>query len=500
MPSYNLTERSWIPVLLKDGTSTEVSLLGAIEGASGIARISGNPLEAAVLHRLLLAIALRVSAPKDPGEWLKLWADRGALMHAMSNYLRANTEAFDLYSRERPFAQNPRLPPPTRTPAELVYERARGNNPVFLDGSVVADPKTLSSDQAARSLLVAHAFGGSGTGGLNPLNGNKKDTMYAGPLCARMIALLEGEDLSETLLLNLTVGQKAGQPCWERTQKDTPMQTRPEGLCDLYTRATRNILLEPSPDGEYCERVVIAMGESVLSEEGSDDDPLIPRYFSKVDKKFKALRVNPAKALWRNSQVLLVPEATDVEKPLASIALLRVLIISRGAMKERGEIRLRAIGVAANAQGPVTDLWLDESLSFSLGLFSPGNGYQSLLSLVEKAESEANTLRRQLSTFAARYVSNGGGSPDPKDLSRLIEEICPGLNSYWMSLAPEGERLALDPPEPEAWNKRVVKVRQRAYQEAIDQLPVDGRRLRAQFSQQNVDDKEEKRKKEKQTI
>ena len=498
MPTYNLTERKWIPVLMKDGTTADVSLLDAFEGSSRIARVSGNPLEVAVLHRLLLAIALRVSAPSHSGEWLKLWQDRDQFMEAVGVYLRTNAGLFDLYSSERPFGQNPNLPAQTRSPAELVYEKARGNNPIFLDGSVVSDPRPLPSAQAARSMLVAHAFGGSGTGGINPLNGNKKDTMYAGPLCARMIALLEGQDLGETLLLNLTVGQKVGKPCWDRPFADAPKQTRPEGLCDLYTRATRNILLQPSQDGEYCVGVSMTMGEAVLSEEGSEDDPLIPRYFSKTDKKFKALRVNPGKALWRNSQVLLVPEATDAEKPLESIRHLRVLIYTRGALADRSEIRLRAIGVAANAQGPVTELWLDESLSFSLGLFSSGNGYQALLGLVNQAESEANTLRRQLSGFATRYISNRGGTPDPKDVSRLVEEICPGLSDFWLEISPRGERLALDLPDADIWSLDLQTVRRSVFNSAIGRLPADARRMRAQFSASETGGSNSKVKKDKQ--
>ena len=66
MPSYRLDTQPWIPVVLKTGTPAEVSLLDAIERAPGIRTIAGNPLEVAVLARLLVAIAHAVRQPQDP--------------------------------------------------------------------------------------------------------------------------------------------------------------------------------------------------------------------------------------------------------------------------------------------------------------------------------------------------------------------------------------------------------------------------------------------------
>jgi CRISPR system Cascade subunit CasA len=493
MPSFDLTNQPWIPVLMRDGTGRELSLLETIESASDIASISGNPLESAVLHRLLLAIAHRVRTPKDPGEWLEIWRNRQDFLQEMSAYVRGQKDKFDLYDPLRPFLQHPGLTDVSRTPAEIVYDRSQGNNPIFLDGSVVASPQPITSSRAARAVLVTHAFGGSGTGGLNPLNGNKKDTMYAGPLCARMIAVFEGESLDETILFNLVRGKVPGQPSWERPLCDAPKQTRSQGPCDLYTRATRNLRLAPSEDGKFCNGVAVVMGEGISSEEGSHDDPMIPVYLAK-DKKFKATRVDPGRALWRSSHALLIHETTDESRPLPAMDLISVLVVNRKLLEDRRAMRLRTLGVAANAQGPVTELWRDEALAFALSLFRDGNGYERLVSSIASAESEADTLRRQLYGFASRYVSDGGGVADPKDVARLIEEMSPSLNDFWMEIGPDGEKLALSLLDETEWKKRLVSARTTALNSAINRLAPDARRMRAQYvkSQGSTDSKNKK--------
>ncbi len=486
----------WIPVLYSGGQSRDVSLSELLRDANIISRIGGNPLEAAVLHRLVFAIAHRAIGKVDLKAWVELWKQRPTFITAMSDYLESNAELFDLYSETAPFAQHPGLPNPASTTALIVYDRAQGNNPIFFDGSVVKESKPLPSAVAARALLVTHAFGGSGTGGLNPLNGGKKDTMYAGPLCARMIAVLEGKSLADTILLNFAVGLSAGDPAWERKIESVPKQTRPNGLSDLYTRPTRNAKLCPDETGQLCVGVSVCMGEAVIGSEDVSDDPLVPVYFAKTDKKFKALRVSVDKALWRNMDVLLAPKSAAETRPLPSISRVAELLTYE-ELFDRGALRLRTMGVAANAQGPVSELWRDESLPFSLGMFSAKNGYQELVNALTKAESEANRLQTQLKDFAKQYLADGGGSPDPKDVARLVDELSSGSSDYWLDIGPQGELLALESQDEAAWSDRCEKARRSALQTAIEKLTPDARRYRSQFARSDQQAESQKRVKEK---
>ena len=481
MPTFDLLEQPWIPVLTKTSGQKLYSLKGIFEESEHITQLMGNPLEAAVCYRLLFAIAKSATDPRQPHEWLESWNDKEKFRISVLQYLQAQQTKFDLYDQKRPFLQNPNLSLGKRSPAELVYHRAKGNNPVFLDSSQTGDPRPINSGEAALGLLVLHAYGGSGTGGLNELNGSKKDTMYAGPLCARMIAVIEGSNLLETVLLNTVVGKQAGLPAWERPVCDVPKQTRSIGVCDIYTRPTRNIRLTPSQDGMQCVGVNIVMGEAVLQDEELRDDPLIPVYFARTDKKFKALRVHPGKALWRNANVLLAPNQTESRRSLYSVESIRGFVID-GEVDESLPARLRALGVAANAQGPVTDMWLDEALPLSLGLFSQDDAYPEIERALKAAEDVADKLSRKVRSFASRYLSNGGGSPDPKDVTKLTESLIGNGEEYWDAISPYGEQLALAPIEFSDWEARLDRTQADVYKRAVERLPLDSRRLRAQFA------------------
>ncbi len=295
MPEFNLDTERWIPVVWENGRESEVSLREALTSAMYIKRLAGTPPEVAVLSRLLLAIAHSVTSPKGPSEWLAIWNSRSALLSDMEEYVRRNAGSFDLYDEARPFGQHPGLPVPSGTPALLTYDRSRGNNPLFFDHSRVGQPSPIPSAQAPRGLLVNHAFGGSHPGGNHPLTGKDAGSVTAGPLCARAIALLEGENLEKTIALNLAPGRKAGQPAWARPVVDAPMASTSQGLADRYTRGTRFARLKPSEDGALCLAVSFSVGEPIPGDEDSVEDPMIPRYLAK-DKKVKPWRLSQDRA------------------------------------------------------------------------------------------------------------------------------------------------------------------------------------------------------------
>lgn len=490
MASYPLDRADWIQVEWLGPGPERVSLLEVIESAGKIHGLVGNPLEVAVIMRLLLAIAHRVRTPEDSYDWLDVWNSPDALLDGMENYVREHAAAFDLYNEKRPFGQHPGLPHPTATPAALSYDRSRGNNPVFLDGSQDEHRRAISSAEAARALLVSHAYGGSGTGGLNPLNDNKKDTMLAGPLCGRMVGYLEGENLAKTLVLNLASETQAGRPAWERPIVDIPSQTRPEGLADLYTRTTRAARLRPSEDGKHCLAVALYMGQALPTDETDATDPTMPRYVAK-DKKVKALRLSPDRASWRSAHILLMAHVQSESRPLRAIEQLRPLL-STDQFPRSQAVRLRLLGVAANCQGPVTEMWRDETLKFGLSVIADDARYEALRSAIDAAETTAARLVNRLSEFAKAYI---GGNPDPKAVNRLKDEAAPGLSDFWAEVGPEGERIALDDFDMTAWHQTLRDAADRAFRKAVERLPADARRFRAEFSRSEQAEIKESKKK-----
>jgi CRISPR system Cascade subunit CasA len=488
MPSYRLDLEPWIPVQWKDGRNGEVSLADIFRQAPLIRRIQGTPLEVAVLHRLIFAIFHRAHPLESSSSWLQAWDDRSAPLESATQYVsERGKECFDLYHRDRPFMQHPRLLPGDKPVAVLQYERAQGNNPVFLDASQEGDQLTISSATAARALLVNMAFGGSHPDKSNPLSTGKEDTMYAGPLCARLVVILEGSTLDQTLLLNRIIGEPVGRPAWERPMPDHPTSTESEGIADRYSRTTRFIRLRLSESGQECRSVALHMGERI--EEGDEpEDPMMPQYFAESDKKMKVQRLHADKALWRSSNVLLSMRPEDRKcRPARALAQFGELCAEY--IDPPVGINLRVTGVAGNAQGPTTDIWRDECLPFCVAVRGDTDLAANIMAAIEFAETEAEALKKRLYSFAKRYMEAAVPNPDKKDVIRLSESLAPGLASYWAELAHDGERLGLGVTSKESWEEKVRIASKKTFEQAVEMLPVSGRRLQAQYGRASSADK-----------
>lgn len=487
MPSYRLDLEPWIPVQWKDGRNGEVSLTDIFRQAPLIRRIQGTPLEVAVLHRLIFAIFHRAHPLDSYSDWLLAWGDPSAPLESAAQYVsELGKECFDLYHMDRPFMQHPRLLPGDKPLAVLQYERAQGNNPVFLDASQEGDQLPISSSTAARALLVNMAFGGSHPDKCNPLSTGKENTMYAGPLCARLVVILEGLTLVQTLLLNRIIGKPVGRPAWERPMPNHPITTESEGIADRYTRTTRFIRLRPSESGQECLSVALHMGERI--EEGDKpEDPMMPLYLAS-DKKQKVQRLYTDRAVWRSSHVLLNLESGQ-EKLVPAAAMEQFGRLCARYLETPPESSLRVVGVAGNAQGPTTDIWRDESLPFRISLGEDSLLAANLTVAVKFAETEAEALKKRLYSFAKRYMEAAVPNPDKKDVIRLAESLAPGLASYWAELAHDGERLGLGVTSKESWEEKVRIASKKTFEQAVEMLPVSGRRLQAQYGRASSADK-----------
>lgn len=477
MPSYRLDIEGWIPVEMQDGSIEELSLSQVFARASKIKRITGNPLEVAVLYRLLLAITHRVAAPGDTSDWISHWHDRYALMSAAQVYVEQSADHFDLYHHERPFGQHPELEPGQKPVSVLLYERAQGNNPVFFDASHEEHLYAIDSGTAARAMLVNFAFGGAHPDKSNPLSTGKENTMFAGPLCARLVAIVEGDALDKTLVLNLIAGEPSGTLSWEQASAPHPTKSEPDGICDRYTRKTRFIRLRPSEDGQRCLSVALHMGEQLQEDEERPRDPMIPLYLAK-DKKLKVQRLDPDRALWRSSHVLFNCRSGPDSEPIRALDQLAPLV-ERGKFPSDERVSLRIVGVSGNAQGPKTDLWRDESLPFAISVVADERRFADLKEAISLAEQVATRLRGRVYDLAKAYISASVPSPDPADVGKLADELAPGLRDYWSAIAPRGERLALQPLDPETWSRDLEKAAKQTLVKASDRLPANAHRFRA---------------------
>jgi CRISPR type I-E-associated protein CasA/Cse1 len=413
-------------------------------------------------------------------------------MSAALKKVEEQKEKFDLYNAEHPFLQHPGLKPGSKPMAVLLYDRAQGNNPIFLDASAEAEPQPTSSAEAVRGLLVNLSFGGSHPDKSNPLSTGKENTMYAGPLCARLVVIVEGESLIKTLLLNLLVGEKAGQPAWERPIPPHPAKKRAEGLCDRYTRMTRFIRLQPSESGDQALSTALHMGEAIDDDPDLLIDPMMPLYLA-ADKKLKVQRIDPGRALWRSSHVLLNCRSRTDARPAKAMEELSEKSLEAGLTASE-PVGLRVLGVAGNAQGPTTVLWRDETLPFNLSVVADESKFANVVQAISFADDEGQRLRKRIFSFAMKYLQVASPSPKSEDGQQLADEIAPGLQEYWSRLSLKGAVLGLGAIDPEQWEMEVNAASKAAFEKAVEAIPPSGRRYRAQFERPSSPDRSAKSK------
>src|SRR5262249_47418866 len=136
---------------------------------TSICALSGTPLEVAALLRFLLAIAHLTETPGTLARWGELWRDRADFMKRCAAYVRDQGDLWDLFHPDRPFLQDKRLAVLNGAPADPTFlNRGKVGTDAFVSHVSAADV-SLEPPDAARALLVTHAFSVGGTGTPNPL-------------------------------------------------------------------------------------------------------------------------------------------------------------------------------------------------------------------------------------------------------------------------------------------------------------------------------------------
>jgi CRISPR system Cascade subunit CasA len=466
MPTFRLDQESWIPVVRLNGTLDEVSLHQVFSEAEGIAGIAGSPVEAASIARFLLAIVHLTDTPASLDAWRQLWENRSDLMSHCAEYVENRGDVWDMFHARHPFGQDADQSK-TRNPAHILsYEAARKNNPVHADHSLEGTPLPVGPSRIARGLFAANAYAGSSGGGYR-----------SGPLCMRSVAVLVGSNLRDTLLLNLLVQKVEPAPFDWKTYGTDP-QPSVFDLPKRYLWHSRCVLLMPVREG-ITREIMLAPGNE-MSEDERKLDPMVVFRLDSQGKEYIPLRLDPGRALWRSAHVLL--NWHEDTRRLAALDQLRRLL-ARGYLPSDLRISLRVIAVSGDAQGPRTDLWRDETLPFEASVIGSEERFAALQRSVSAAEDKGSETRKRIYSLAARYLQNGADSkPDKADIGRLADELSPDLTDYWAILAPAGERIACDNFDEAAWDALLKKAANTAFDNAVDRLPPDARRLRAQYA------------------
>jgi CRISPR system Cascade subunit CasA len=454
-PSFNLVEEPWIPCLFPDRPPRELGLFDVLVQAREIQEIYDiSPLVVIALHRLLLAILHRNVGPETLHDWKELW-QRGRWGEAeLRQYFDRWQHRFYLFHPERPFYQVPTMENATEHPVQkLVEEAAWGNNPTLFDHNYRACCIPMFPSQAARYVVAYQAFAVAG------LAGPKQVNFSDAPLTRGYSVMIFGDNLFETLALNLLPtpwDAKNDKPIWEQ---DAPARfdrggTYPHGLADYFTWQSRHLHLIRGQDNGVTNCQIV---QNLRLPEGFHHDPFKCYRKDEQRQMLLPLKINPERALWRDSHTLFQKAGSLPGKGGSSQRpeVFNWLARTQSILPHRN-FRFSITGLAAD-QAKVF-LWRHESLPLPLDYLEDNQELLgTLITAIKLTEEVSQILNACLYQIAQLLLSPGydpknknSRKPDPQAVKNLLKSWAPDRLYFSQLEAPFRELLV---SLPEDWQK-----------------------------------------------
>jgi CRISPR system Cascade subunit CasA len=470
MLQFNLLDERWIPCIRAgDGAEEEYSLASVLVNAQALREIrDSSPLVTAALHRLLLAVIHRAirqgneqGGPASWEEWRDLWTQGHFNPEQVTYYLDAWRHRFALFGDDRPFYQ--------ATSLDFTYERAITNltHELNTDGTTLFDHTTRANSPAfsparAARYLVAHQ--GFAVGGLLSLEKGQDPKIYksadSAPLTKGAVMLVQGNNLFETLMLNLhRYNRKDAEPfamdaddvpAWERDAETQAGDRRLEGYLDLLTWQSRRIRLHPTeePEGTVVVRSVVVMKGNQFPD-GFNRSGHETMLAFRVNKKAKGtedptpvVSFQPEKALWRDSLTLL--QSAEGERIRPKMLSWLAILAGHRAVNRAQTVPLVAYGLGSDRAKIF--FWRTEQLPLPLAYLSDGDLLARARDALALAEQTGRILRDAIREYA-RYIFVPEPSEDlyrqrSKDIAALSAALAPGRR-YWAALDAEFSRFLI---------------------------------------------------------
>ncbi|WP_277819665.1 type I-E CRISPR-associated protein Cse1/CasA [Streptomyces silvensis] len=387
-PRWDPREVPCIPVLTLDDRLIDVSLVDLLHDADELRTVEGGtPGEKVAVIEFLLAICYASGTyPRSAAQW-PAWVDQKDALQPAAQWLaqRPESEVWDLFHPSEPLGQNSLLAPFLDEygagPAQLVIERV-GDYNQFFDHHHLEHPSPLPVAAAFRAMLTQHVYGPAGRARISGKEtlGATITNLAAARLGTRIRVIALGDTLGETLRLNLApVNGPSGElnRTWTVGTERRGFTTKPKGRAvagpaDLHSYLGRSILLRPTPDGEFVDRVLLGAGELLsLSDEHMQDAV----YVTRADGSSKPLWASANRAVWRQAHALYaaVAEARSQAGSNDGGTLYRRLALFPAAdvAPEPGQqparrVDLWAVGLVARQTTAIA--WVDGTFPFAPGL------------------------------------------------------------------------------------------------------------------------------------
>lgn len=497
MTRFNLVDEPWIPCILLDGGGlTELGLRDVFAQARYFRAVSDqSPLVTAAIHRLLLAILCRNFQPDSLSTWKKLWQDKTWDSEALNNYLTQWKERFYLFDSTRPFYQQADFTAKEARPIRrLAFEFAAGNNPTLFDHAFDHDRPEVPASAAARWLLAAQVF--------SPTAG-KSETLHTkdSPWSRGAVILVQGDDLLETLVLNLLnlfhrdfPTTDTDLPAWESEAPSKPAYGEtPAGPLEYLTWQSRWVRLLPAPGGGATE-AYLAQGRAL--DEGFREDPMLA-YQRSDDKGLSVWMLQDDRALWRDSHALL-NLSTDAPFQLPRALNRLATLVRDRTLDRRRQFQLQILGQRLVSGQPTIIFWRHERLPLPLAYLNNADLLDRLREGLARAEQTADALSASGWRLARLQIApdsddKSARQPDRGAVRNYLVHL--GMSrAYWSKLEIPFRRFLGDVAEGEpnddgvvvygeqaltTWSETVRATARQAYREATSGLDRSARSLKA---------------------
>ncbi|HLJ56863.1 MAG TPA: type I-E CRISPR-associated protein Cse1/CasA [Chthonomonadaceae bacterium] len=514
--SFNLAERPCVPVLDAAGSPTMVSLRDAVADAHLFREVHHrSPVVTAALVRLLVALVTDIHPIRRTSDWPAVWHPGAFDAAAVDAYFTAFGDRFDLFHPRYPFYQCAALEDASPINLNLLAcELSSGNNPLLFDHTLDGRERDYSPAEAFHVLVATQSFGLAGLlRRTTTLDGNPLywQNAYAGPMVPGAMIWLAGDNLFETLALNLaplapTDGETDAdldeaaddRPIWRidrpetlRDRQDGKVITRvsPRGTRDRLTFQARLVRLLPggSADDPVVRRAAFNHGRSLDAPGQGRFDPMLAYRASKKEG-YLVTRLSPERAAWRDFHALIglnQPAAgrPDRVTPRALHQLHASLAMDVAGLEANRAIRLNVAGIA-NDQAKVL-LWRHDHLDAPAFALCDENLAARLGVLLSEAEEIAATLRagtRRLcdlfiapASVDARGARVEGALPADTDRVTALADAVDTRPTYWARLESAFQALLLaiaaDPEgASEQWKDTIEREARAAFEEVIERL------------------------------
>lgn len=420
---YSLVDEPWIRVLADAGL-VELSLGDVLVGAHGVVRLApDDPLVEAAAFRLLLAVVIDAHGDQIDPIWPQRFREGGFDPNVIRHYLATHRESFDLFHAERPFYQVGDLAATSgevKSTLLLMPEIATGNNVPLFSSVTEAGFPHLSPAEAARRLIVCHAFDTAGikTGAAgDPAMKAGKTTGNPIGLAGQVgLTIPMGRNLFESLMLSWPRGSRdpADLPAWRREPSSAAWETRPpRGILDVLTWQSRRVRLFPEQRSSdvVVTGVVVSAGDRSIGLDAAHEPHAMWRAGdpAKGGMAQRPIRHQPGRAMWRGMSSLL---AVDPADGISTCSALSWSSARRGLPRDYA-LGIRTVGVVYGNQSAVIEDVIDDLLPLpALAFQSDGALLRDVL--IEVAQM-AESVRQALNNLDDNLRRSRGGEPTPWD-------------------------------------------------------------------------------------